>query len=335
MKKNPAGIAIILCMTIAAVVGLQFLPPGASGRVAEPALFRIEKGTTASGVASLLRSEKLIRNAIAFKFLLRLSGTETRLEAGTYRIEPGTGPAAIVRMLTSGDTVKVPVTVPEGSTSRMIAGLLEKAGVCDAAEFLAAARDSTLLARLGVPGEAAEGFLFPDTYVFSGRTDAASIVETMTRNFFEKLAAVSPDGAKDPTALRDAVTLASIVEREYRVASEAGLIASVFKNRLTIGMGLQSCATIAYIITERQGKPHPSVIKYEDLAIKDPYNTYRWRDLPPGPISNPGRTALDAVFNGPKTDYLYFRLVDEKAGRHRFSKTFEEHAGETMSVKSF
>lgn len=325
----------MLGLALAAIIALQFLPPGAAPKSAAPTLLRIEKGATAGDVASLLRGEKLIRSTLAFRFLLKISGSDTRLEAGTYLIERGTGPAAIVRKLASGDTVKIPVTIPEGSTARMIADLLQKAGVCGASEFLAAIRDPAVLARLGVPSETAEGFLYPDTYVFSGKTDAASIVETMTRNFFGKLSAIAPGRTEDSAALRDAVTLASIVEREYRVASEAGLIASVFKNRLTIGMGLQSCATIAYIITERQGRPHPSVIKYEDLAIKDPYNTYRWRGLPPGPISNPGRTALDAVFNGPKTDYLYFRLVDEKAGKHRFSKTFEEHTGETLSVKSF
>jgi len=335
MKKSTFGVLIVFGLALAAMIGAQFLPPGAASKSAEPTLLRIEKGATASEVASLLYNEKLIRSSLAFRILLKISGSDTKLEAGTYVIKRGTGPAAIARKLASGDTLKIPVTIPEGSTSRMIADSLQKAGVCASSEFLAAARDPSILARLGVPGATAEGFLYPDTYVFAGKTDAASIVETMTRNFFEKLAAIAPEGGKDSAALRDAVTLASIVEREYRVAAEAGLIASVFKNRLSIGMGLQSCATIAYIITERQGKPHPSVIKYEDLAIKDPYNTYRWRGLPPGPISNPGRTALDAVFNGPKTDYLYFRLVDEEAGKHRFSKTFEEHTGETLSVKSF
>jgi UPF0755 protein len=335
MKKNFAGIVIVLCLIFTAIAWLQFTPPVSAGKSAAPIFLRIEKGTTASEVASTLRGEKLIRSAFAFRLLLKVTKSDTKLEAGTYQIKPGTGPAKIARMLASGDTVKIPVTVPEGSTARMIAGFLEKAGVCAANEFLAAEKDASALARLGVPGETAEGYLYPDTYIFSGKTDAASIVETMTRNFFQKLEAIAPGAVKTPASLRDAVTLASIVEREYRVAEEAGLIASVFKNRISIGMGLQSCATIAYIITERQGKAHPSVITYEDLAIKDPYNTYRWRGLPPGPISNPGRTALDAVFNGPKTDYLYFRLVDEKAGRHRFSKTFEEHTGETLSVKSF
>jgi UPF0755 protein len=335
MKKHFAGIMVALCLASIAIVGLQFLPPFYVDKNIAPASLRIEKGTTASKVASILRNEKLIRSEFAFRLLLKVAKADTRLEAGTYMIKPGTGPAAIVRMLASGDTVKIPVTIPEGSTTRMIAGYLEKAGVCSAGEFLAAAKDSPALARLGVPSDTAEGFLFPDTYVFSGRTEAASIVEVMTRNFFQKLEAIAPGAVKTSAVLREAVTLASIVEREYRVAEEAGLIASVFKNRMAIGMGLQSCATIAYIITERQGKPHPSVIKYEDLAINDPYNTYRWRGLPPGPIANPGRTALDAVFNGPKTDYLYFRLADEKAGRHRFSKTFDEHTGETLSVKSF
>jgi UPF0755 protein len=139
----------------------------------------------------------------------------------------------------------------------------------------------------------------------------------------------------DKPRLRENVILASIVEREYGVPQEAGLMASVFRNRLAIGMALQSCATVVYIITEKQDKPHPSVVYYSDLAIKDPYNTYIHRDLPPGPISNPGETALSAVFNSPKSDYLYFRLIDSSSRQHRFSKTFEEHAGETIPVKGF
>ena len=124
------------------------------------------------------------------------------------------------------------------------------------------------------------------------------------------------------------VVLASIVEREYRIDSEAPLIASVFRNRLKHGIGLYSCATIEYIITEVQGKPHPDVITYADLSIDSPYNTYKWAGLPPGPISNPGAVALDAAINSPKTDYYFFRLVDAKAGRHVFSKDFSTHVNE-------
>ena len=118
------------------------------------------------------------------------------------------------------------------------------------------------------------------------------------------------------------------------LADEAPLIASVFKNRIAKNIGLYSCATIEYIITEIQGKAHPDVITYDDLKIDNPYNTYKWAGLPPTPISNPGMIALNAAANAPKTNYYYFRLKDEKTGRHAFSEHFDEHIQEGVRYKT-
>ena len=243
--------------------------------------------------------------------------------------------AGIIDMLKNGEISRIQVTIPEGSTMKAIASLLDKSGVCKSVDFLLAANDATFAKRAGIPASNVEGFLFPDTYFFPEGGSAESVIMTMTQNFFRKLALIAgtesdrrkPYSAKLPSRL--------IVEREYRVPSEAALIASVFENRLRIGMALQSCATVVYIITEKQNKPHPSVVYYSDLAIRDPYNTYLHRGLPPGPISNPGETALRAVFNPQKSDYLYFRLMDVSSGRHRFSQTFEEHVQESIPVKGF
>jgi UPF0755 protein len=119
--------------------------------------------------------------------------------------------------------------------------------------------------------------------------------------------------------------MASIVEREYRADDEAPLIASVFYNRLKRNIGLESCATLEYIITEIQQKAHPEYITLEDEKIDSPYNTYKWAGLPPGPISNPGRIALEAAFHPARTGYLYFVLRDQQAGRHFFSRDLSEH----------
>ncbi len=130
---------------------------------------------------------------------------------------------------------------------------------------------------------------------------------------------------KSEQELYQTVTLASIVEREYRVEEEAPLIASVFSNRLRHNIGLYSCATIVYILTEIEGRPHPDRILLEDTKIDSPYNTYKWAGLPPGPISNPGLVALRASSETPKTDYYFFQIVDAAAGRHVFTTNFEEH----------
>jgi UPF0755 protein len=148
----------------------------------------------------------------------------------------------------------------------------------------------------------------------------------MADTFFKRLENTGTDFLTlTPKELNDKVILASIVEREYRVDDEAPLMAGVFYNRLNIGMALQSCATLEYIITEIQGRPHPTAIYDRDIAIQDPYNTYNRRGLPPGPISAPGRVALNAVFHPAASDYLYFRLVNPAEGRHYFSKSFDEH----------
>jgi UPF0755 protein len=148
----------------------------------------------------------------------------------------------------------------------------------------------------------------------------------MADTFFRRLGEIDPAALNlSPEALNRRVIIASIVEREYRVAEEAPLMAGVFYNRLAIGMALQSCATVEYVITEIQGKPHPEVLYTRDTEIRDPYNTYIRPGLPPGPISAPGTTALAAAGNPAASDYLYFRLTDAAAGRHYFSRTLDDH----------
>jgi UPF0755 protein len=148
----------------------------------------------------------------------------------------------------------------------------------------------------------------------------------MADTFYKRLQEFVPEALSlSPAELNTRVIIASIVEREYRIPDETSLMAGVFYNRLKIGMGLQSCATVEYVITEIQGRPHPEVLLNSDLEIKDPYNTYIRPGLPPGPISAPGKTALRAAFNPVRTDYLYFRLTDAEAGRHYFSRTLDDH----------
>ncbi|PKL05893.1 MAG: endolytic transglycosylase MltG [Spirochaetae bacterium HGW-Spirochaetae-9] len=323
--------AVLLAATL--FIGLQ----GLRGiqKKGEVILLRVEKGFTADDVASLLMENGLIRNRWLFRALLQLGGADRKLKAGTYSVETGTSMLDIIGMLSKGRTLQIQVTIPEGLTARSIGIILEKAGICSQSSFLVAAADQDLAKKAGLPGKNFEGFLFPDTYSFPADAPADTVVLAMARNFSEKLEKIAPGAMIDTVKLREKVILASIVEREYGVPQEAGLIASVFQNRLAIGMALQSCATVVYIITEKQGKPHPSVVYYADLAVQDPYNSYIHRGLPPGPISNPGETALNAVFNSPESDYLYFRLIDSSSRQHRFSKTFEEHAGETIPVKGF
>jgi UPF0755 protein len=148
----------------------------------------------------------------------------------------------------------------------------------------------------------------------------------MADNFFSRIGEIDETMlTMSPDDLNELVTLASIVEREYRRGEEAPLMAGVFANRLEIGMALQSCATVVYVITEIQDKPHPEILSTRDTEIRDPYNTYIRPGLPPGPICSPGKVALTAALFPEKTPYLYFRLINEASGEHYFSGTLDDH----------
>lgn len=334
-----AAVAAAALLVFALVLFILTRAPTAlsasDGPSAEARLVRIEKGSSAAGIAAMLRDKGLIRSAPLFQAILRLTGADRKLKAGSYRIPPGSSMPAIIALLAEGKISQIQVTVPEGYTARAMGLLFEKKGICSLKAFQEAVADSGLAADLGIPAAGSEGFLFPDTYLFAENAEARDIVRSMVNTFLDKLELIAPQARLDKKTLYDNVILASIVEREYRAASEAGLIASVFKNRLAIGMPLQSCATVVYIITEKLDKPHPAVVYYSDLAIRGSYNTYLHRGLPPGPISNPGATALRAVFDSPKSDYLYFRLVDASLGLHRFSRDFDEHKNGSIPVKGF
>ena len=285
----------------------------------------VRKGESARSVGLRLERAGLIRSRYFWYVLCRFFNREF-IKSGAYRLEIPATQMAIHRVLVSGKQLLQRVTIPEGVTLKKIAGIMEDSGICPAEALLAAAADPAIRDRYRVPGPTMEGYLFPDTYLFPAGHPASRVVETLADTFFLRLGSVD-DKVLDlsPEELNRRVIIASIVEREYRVNEEAPLMAGVFYNRLTIGMALQSCATVEYVITEIQGKPHPELLYTRDTEIQDPYNTYIRPGLPPGPISAPGIVALSAAFHPAASDYLYFRLTDAAAGRHYFSKTLDDH----------
>lgn len=295
------------------------------------AVISVEDGESAISVGARLREAGLIRSALFWNILARLG--ESPVKTGVYEVPLPANQLALRKILTDGRQKLVRVTVPEGATLRKTAAILEGADVCAAGDFLAAARDNALLAAYRVPAASMEGYLYPDTYLFEARYPAPLAVRKMADTFFSRLREIDADaGSMPPRELFDRVTLASIVEREYRDEAEAALIAGVFRNRLETGMRLESCATVEYVLTEIQGKPHPERLLNRDLAVESPYNTYLAAGLPPGPISAPGETALRAAFFPEKSGFLFFRVTGDGSGRHYFSATFDEHiaAGELL-----
>lgn len=314
-------LACILLIATSTVAG--FYTPASFDTNPAEQLFTIRRGVSVRAITADLKAAGLIRFEYPAYLYFRLFYKP--IKAGTYKLSPALSVSKLCAYLQAGKQELIKVTVPEGLTLSKTAVILEERQVIAADDFLAAAKNAALLQSYGIPGSSAEGFLFPDTYFFSYDETAARVITVMLDNFFSKTAGIPhfPDG---PAQRYEAVILASIIEREYRVPEEAVKIAGVFSNRLQIGMGLQSCATVEYILTEIQHKPHPDRLLKRDLEIDHPYNTYKWRGLPPGPISNPGMTALYAACNPEKSSYLYFRLEDAEAGTHIFTKNLTEHA---------
>jgi UPF0755 protein len=286
------------------------------------ARIEVRKGESAISVGHRLEDALLIRSSLLWNIASRLD--KDFIKRGVYTVAEPMPLMELYRLLKTGRQEMVRVTIPEGVTLSKIADILEKNDICAAEDFRAAAADPDFLAEYHIPG--GEGYLFPDTYLFAQGYPAPLVVRAMADTFFKKLEEIrGPDRRESAAGLHERVILASIVEREYRVDDEAPLMAGVFLNRRNLGMRLQSCATVEYIITEIQGKPHPTRLFYRDLDIQNPYNTYIVPGLPPGPISAPGWVALNAVYHPANTDDLYFRLADAAAGRHTFSRTLEDH----------
>ena len=329
-------IALLAVIFAAGVLFVKNITSPVSSVKAESIRVEIPSGMSVSGAAYLLEEKGLIRSAKAFyyvarypalkKYLFKDEGTESFvLKSGIYYVDSSMNIVEIQTLLSSGQQEYIKVSLPEGLTISKIAAELEENRICPAEEFISVCKSADFAAENGIEGESVEGFLFPDTYFLTAGMSAESVAKIMIENFFAKIQEIPTLAAMNSADLYQTVVLASIVEREYRVEDEAPLIASVFKNRLRRSIGLYSCATVEYILTEIEGRPHPERILIEDTKIDNPYNTYKWAGLPPGPISNPGLVALKASSDTPKTNYYFFQIVDPAAGRHVFTTSFEEH----------
>jgi UPF0755 protein len=288
--------------------------------------FTVEKAEYFGSIASRLERERLIRSSLIFRLYATLQGSTRKLQVGTYLVPSGSTIFQVHDILFEGKQHLEAVTVPEGIGYKQVAKIFADQGLSTMEELISAMEDTQLLSEFGIQASTAQGFLYPDTYNFPLSYPAEKIVEHLLSTFFTKLSEIVPDyQAYSWEELYSKVILASIVEREYRIEEEASLIASVFTNRLDIGMNLQSCATVVYVLTEEYGRDHPSRIYYRDLEVDSAYNTYIQPGLPPGPISNPGLTTLYAAFYPESTNYLYFALKDPATGESYFSSEYGDH----------
>lgn len=319
-------LGLVLTLAVGVLAGwvwVQFGPP--EGFV-QDRVFQVRSNEPLVSIASRLEQEGVIRSGLLLRLLAWVRGTERRFQKGEYLLRSRSSLWDIHQQITSGRQLLIRVTLVEGWTSRKMAQALEAKEIVRASDFLEAIRDPQLLVRWSVPFPSLEGLLYPDTYLFPRHTEATTVVQVLVDRFFEVLGSVGGISARRTGAPDwDKIILASIIEREYRIPEEAPLISSVFHNRLRLGIPLASCATVEYIITEIQGRPHPKRIFFSDTEIPSPYNTYLKPGLPPGPIANPGRIALEAAFRPAETDYLFFVVKDPAAGTHTFSRTISDH----------
>jgi UPF0755 protein len=296
------------------------ITPGVSVRVEIPA------GAGTAEIARLLADAGVIENASMFRLRARLEGIDGKLRTGIYDLTTGMSYDAAVETLLVGPPLKyVTVTIPEGFTVEQIAARLEEATGIAAEEIVALGygQAATFADRHPYLADAydgsLEGFLFPKTYRIVEGSSAADVIELMLNQFDTELASVDLSYANElGLSLSDVVTIASMVEREARVADERPLVASVIYNRLEKGMRLEIDATIEYVIKENRPR-----LLLSDLEIDSPYNTYRNAGLPPGPIASPGLASLQAAAEPADTAFIYYVLTSAD-GSHTFTETYEE-----------
>jgi UPF0755 protein len=279
----------------------------------------IPEGSTFQYVALLLERERLIKSRPVFILLGKSRSAERKIRAGEYELSPAMTPAEILSKMIGGQVVLRPLTIPEGLTITQIADLLSQQGVTDRAEFLRLAKDRAFIASLGIHAETLEGYLYPNTYKFPRSVKAREVLVTMVEQLRQM---IGPDLVARMEELHmtmhEVLTLASVIEKETGAGGERPEISAVFHNRLKKHIPLQSDPTVIYGLPAFDGNIHK-----KDLSSPSPYNTYRVQGLPPGPIANPGISAIRATLYPSDSRSLYF--VSRNDGTHQFSATLIEH----------
>jgi UPF0755 protein len=317
-KKLFFCIVIVGFLLVAHIAVFLFRPAFSYGSL-EKKEVRINDGSSLKIVADLLMERQLILNSIYFRMLGRWAGNDLKIKPGMYTLHTAMKPLEILELIVAGQIFQSEVTLREGLTSKQIGRILEREHIVAAQAFLDAVRDPVLLSEMEIEAENFEGYLFPSTYEFSKESEPGDVIRQMVQEFRNQYSA-GWERRSDHLGMtqHEVVTLASIINKEISASREAPLVSAVFHNRLKIGMRLQSDPTVIFGIKNFNGN-----LTLEDLRTYTPYNTYRINGLPPGPISNPGKVALQSALFPDDVDYLYF--VSMNNGTHRFSRTLEEH----------
>lgn len=268
----------------------------------------IPKGASPHKISKILKDSDVITSQKIFLALVKYYGYSTKLQAGLYDFNTKDSLGTIINKIKNGESKNIKVTIPEGFNIKRIAQVLSEHNICDEQKFIDLAQKQNM-----------EGYLFPNTYFLLPQMMEQEVINVMNEDFNRFWTKEKQERLKQINkSQRDVVILASIVEKEAIADSERPIIAGVFLNRLSKGMRLESCSTVLYAMGINKER-----LSFEDLKIDSPYNTYKYKGLPPGPICSPGAKAIDAVLYPQITDSLYF--VSKGNGTHYFSSTFEQH----------
>ncbi|MBW2039719.1 MAG: endolytic transglycosylase MltG [Deltaproteobacteria bacterium] len=317
MKVSSLGALLLAFYLLLDTFLFLSLPPNFG---AEERNVLIPKGSTFKEILHILKEEELLRSPTRFYLMARILGATGRVKAGEYGLSTSMLPQDILQKLVQGEVIKYRITILEGYNVRQIAAYLKEKGIINRQEeFLKLAFSCEFAASLGIEGEGVEGYLFPDTYLFSRGLAPEEVIKTMVGNFKE---VYKPEFSLRAAELgltdREVIILASIIEKETGLNEERPLISAVFHNRLKRGIPLCSDPTVIYGLEDFDGN-----LRKEDLKRRTPYNTYLIRGLPPGPIANPGRSSIWAALYPAPVKYLYF--VSRNDGSHHFSVSLREH----------
>ena len=289
-------------------------------------LISIPKGASAQSVAVLLKENSCLQNESIFKLALTLTMKNKRIIPGRYNVKGISSIGQLVTMITSQSSDRVKVTLIEGWRLERYADELYKKLKIDTYEFTRLCNDFNFIYSLGIDAPSLEGFLAPDTYILLRTYTEENIIRILVNQFNHNMQRIKESAPSVHLNKREITTLASIIQGEAMFLDEMPTISSVYNNRLKKGMLLQADPTIQYILP---GKPRRLYNKH--LKVDNPYNTYIYKGLPPGPINNPGYSALYAAAHPSQTSYLYF--VADGEGRHIFSNSNEEHNQAKLIIK--
>jgi UPF0755 protein len=326
MRKFGYLVALLMFATIGGGLYVRHLVFSPTEIFETSRIISIHKGSSMTAAARELAHASVVRSQLAFVAYAKLTGRSKRLKPGDYAFKGGEAMPEVLTHLVNGDFMVVIITIPEGMTVHQIGERLEEAGLVCENDFAASARGGKIATELGLLPLGTEGFLFPATYRFSPLAKTDQILASMLERFFAVLTPTVEQRLFELNlTAREMVTMASMVEKEARAPQERPIIASVFYNRLKLGMPLQSDPTAQY---NPQGGSERAA-----TAVRMPsaFNTYEIAGLPPGPIANPGLPSIQAALYPAHTDYLYF--VARNDGTHIFSRSFAEHQRAIAEIK--